>query len=103
MNEIELRGQLPPETVKPREGYKETKLIFMSNGIVVQNNNDVEFTDDILMGLHAGVYAAHCNRIDSVLEKWGGESSRGPRENIRKQNKEVPRRRRSLVHKILGR
>lgn len=70
MNEIELRGQLPPERVKPIEGYKETKMIFLSNGVVVQNNRDVEVNEDIFVGIQAAVYAAYCHRIDVAMEKY---------------------------------
>lgn len=32
MNELENRGNLPPEVSKPREGYREMKVCFLSSG-----------------------------------------------------------------------
>ena len=31
MNELENRGNLPPEVLKPREGYREMKVCFLSS------------------------------------------------------------------------
>ena len=62
---------------KNKEGYKETTLYLLSNGCMVQTNDDIEITEDIRLALATIVKKAHDDRIDSIVDgylevkQWG--------------------------------
>lgn len=45
MNELETRGNLPPGVAKPREGYKEMKICYLSSGTQLISKGGFEMTD----------------------------------------------------------
>lgn len=52
--------------------YKETTILFLGNGTLLQTNNDIEFDENIRAGLEAAVYCAHCHYVDKLAEKFSG-------------------------------
>ena len=62
---------------KNKEGYKETTLYLLSNGCMVQTNDDIEITEDIRLAIATIVKKAHDDRIDSIVDgylevkQWG--------------------------------
>ena len=55
---------------KNKEGYKETTLYLLSNGCMVQTNNDIEITEDIRLAIATIVKKAHDNRIDRLVNGY---------------------------------
>lgn len=45
MNELEIRGNLPPEVAKPQEGYKEMKICYLSSGTQLISKGGFEMSD----------------------------------------------------------
>ena len=45
MTTLETRGNLPPEVAKPREGYKEMKICYLSSGTELINKGGFEMSD----------------------------------------------------------
>ena len=45
MTTLETRGNLPPEVAKPREGYKEMKICYLSSGTQLISKGGFEMTD----------------------------------------------------------
>lgn len=45
MTTLETRGNLPPEVAKPREGYKEMKVCFLSSGTELISKDGFEMSD----------------------------------------------------------
>ena len=62
---------------KNKEGYKETTLYLLSNGCMVQTNDDIEITEDIRLALATIIKKAHDDRIDKLVngylevKQWG--------------------------------
>lgn len=62
---------------KNKESYKETTLYLLSNGCMVQTNDDIEITEDIRLALATIIKKAHDDRIDSIVDgylevkQWG--------------------------------
>ena len=84
---------------KNKEGYKETTLYLLSNGCMVQTNDDIEITEDIRLALAAIVKKAHDDRIDHLCEKFGGGNN-SARKEVRNENKKIPGKRKLLFCKI---
>lgn len=60
-----------------KKSYKETTVLFLGNGALLQTNNDIEFNESIRAGLHAAIICEHYHHIDKLLEKFsGGEKHR---------------------------
>ena len=55
---------------KNKDGYKETTLYLLSNGCMVQTNDDIEITEDIRLALATIVKKAHDDRIDSIVDGY---------------------------------
>lgn len=55
-----------------KKSYKETTVLFLSNGTLLQTNNDIEFDENIRAGLEAAVYCAHCHYVNKLVEKFSG-------------------------------
>ena len=55
---------------KNKEGYKETTVYLLSNGCMVQTNDDIEITEDIRLALATIVKKAHDDRIDRVVNGY---------------------------------
>ena len=53
---------------KNKEGYKETTLYLLSNGCMVQTNNDIEITEDIRLALATIIKKAHDDRNDRLVD-----------------------------------
>ena len=53
---------------KNKEDYKETTLYLLSNGCMVQTNEDIEITEDIRLALATIIKKAHDNRIDRLVD-----------------------------------
>lgn len=45
MNELETRGNIPPGVAKPREGYREMKVCFLSSGTELISKDGFEMSD----------------------------------------------------------
>ena len=55
---------------KNPDGYKETTLYLLSNGCMVQTNDDIEITEDIRLAIATIVKKAHDDRIDSIVDGY---------------------------------
>ena len=55
---------------KNKEGYKETTLYLLSNGCMVQTNDDIEITEDIRLALATIIKKTHDDRIDSIVDGY---------------------------------
>ena len=53
---------------KNKEGYKETTIMFIGNGTILQSNNDVEITEDIRLALDIIIKKSHDNMIDRIVD-----------------------------------
>lgn len=53
---------------KNKESYKETTLYLLSNGCMVQTNNDVEITEDIRLALDIIIKKSNDNMIDRIVD-----------------------------------
>lgn len=45
MTTLETRGNLPPEVAKPREGYREMKICYLSSGTQLISKGGFEMSD----------------------------------------------------------
>ena len=50
--------------------YKETTLYLLSNGCMVQTNDDIEITEDIRLALATIVKKAHNDRVDRLVNGY---------------------------------
>ena len=55
---------------KNSDGYKETTVYLLSNGCMVQTNDDIEITEDIRLALATIVKKAHDDRIDRLVNGY---------------------------------
>ena len=55
---------------KNKEGYKETTVYLLSNGCMVQTNDDIEITEDIRLAIATIIKKAHDDRIDSIVDGY---------------------------------
>ena len=55
---------------KNKEGYKETTLYLLSNGCMVQTNEDIEITEDIRLAIATIVKKAHNDRVDRLVNGY---------------------------------
>ena len=55
---------------KNKEGYKGTTVYLLSNGCMVQTNDDIEITEDIRLALATIVKKAHDDRIDRLVNGY---------------------------------
>ena len=55
---------------KNSDGYKETTLYLLSNGCMVQTNEDIEITEDIRLALATIIKKAHDDRVDRLVNGY---------------------------------
>ena len=55
---------------KNKEGYKETTVYLLSNGCMVQTNDDIEITEDIRLAIATIIKKAHDDRIDRLVNGY---------------------------------
>ena len=55
---------------KNPDGYKETTLYLLSNGCMVQTNDNIEITEDIRLALATIVKKAHNDRVDRLVNGY---------------------------------
>ena len=55
---------------KNSDGYKETTVYLLSNGCMVQTNEDIEITEDIRLALATIIKKAHDDRIDRLVNGY---------------------------------
>ena len=55
---------------KNSDGYKETTVYLLSNGCMVQTNEDIEITEDIRLALDTIIKKAHDDRIDRLVNGY---------------------------------
>ena len=55
---------------KNKEGYKETTVYLLSNGCMVQTNDDIEITENIRLALATIIKKAHDDRIDRLVNGY---------------------------------
>ena len=51
-----------------QKSYKETTIMFIGNGTILQSNNDVEITEDIRLALDIIIKKSHDNMIDRIVD-----------------------------------
>ncbi len=68
-NEIEPCEILPPSARAHHVGYKETKVIWLSAGVMVLNNNDVPIDEDIAAALEIIPELVRCAKVDRWVEE----------------------------------
>ena len=67
---------------KNPDGYKETTLYLLSNGCMVQSNNNIEITEDIRLALATIIKKARDNRIDSLVDDISRRCKVGKRKSF---------------------
>lgn len=70
MNELETRGNLPPEVAKPREGYKEMKVCFLSSGTELISKDGFEMSDSDKIAVDHIRVSLKKKRIDDSLNGY---------------------------------
>ena len=69
-NEIERFGVVPPEIPGEREGYKETKVMWLSAGVMVLSNNDIPINEDIAAALELIPELVRRAKVDRSVEEY---------------------------------
>ena len=67
---------------KNKDGYKETTVYLLSNGCMVQTNDDIEITEDIRLALATIVKKAHDDRIDRLVDDISRRCKLGKRKSF---------------------
>ena len=70
MNELETRGNLPPGVAKPREGYKEMKVCFLSSGTELISKDNFEMSDSDRIAVDHIRGSLRKKRIDDSLNGY---------------------------------
>lgn len=70
MTTIETRGNLPPEVAKPREGYKEMKVCFLSSGTELISKDNFEMSDSDRIAVDHIRGSLKKKRIDDSLNGY---------------------------------
>lgn len=68
-NEIEQREILPPSPNRPHAGYKETKVIWLSAGVMMLSNDDIPINEDISLALDIIPELVRCAKVDRWVEE----------------------------------
>ena len=69
-NEIERYGVLPPEVFGERVGYKETKVMWLSAGVMVLSNDEVPINEDIVKALDMISELVRRAKVDRSVEEY---------------------------------
>ena len=67
---------------KNSDGYKETTVYLLSNGCMVQTNDDIEITEDIRLALATIIKKAHDDRIDRLVDDISRRCKLGKRKSF---------------------
>ena len=67
---------------KNPDGYKETIVYLLSNGCMVQTNDDIEITEDIRLAIATIVKKAHDDRIDRLVDDISRRYKLGKRKSF---------------------
>ena len=70
MTTLETRGNLPPEVAKPREGYKEMKVCFLSSGTELIGKDNFEMSDSERIAVDHIRGSLKKKRIDDSLNGY---------------------------------
>ena len=70
MTTLENRGNLPPEVAKPREGYKEMKVCFLSSGTELMSKDNFEMSDSDRIAVDHIRGSLKKKRIDDSLNGY---------------------------------
>ena len=70
MTTLENRGNLPPEVAKPREGYKEMKVCFLSSGTELMSKDNFEMSDSDRIAVDHIRGSLRKKRIDDSLNGY---------------------------------
>ena len=70
MTTIETRGKLPPGVAKPREGYKEMKVCFLSSATELISKDNFEMSDSERMAVDHIRGSLRKKRIDDSLNGY---------------------------------
>ena len=70
MTTLETRGNLPPEVAKPREGYKEMKVCFLSSGTELISKDNFEMSDSERIAVDHIRGSLKKKRIDDSLNGY---------------------------------
>ena len=70
MTTLENRGNLPPEVAKPREGYKEMKVCFLSSGTELISKDNFEMSDSERIAVYHIRGSLRKKRIDDSLNGY---------------------------------
>ena len=70
MTTLEVRGNLPPGVAKPREGYKEMKVCFLSSGTELISKDNFEMSDSERMAVDHIRGSLKKKRIDDSLNGY---------------------------------
>ncbi len=70
LNKIERCGTLPPTVINPHDGYKETKVMWLSAEVRVLSNNDIPLNEDIALALDSIQETVRRARIDRLVEEY---------------------------------
>ena len=70
MTTLETRGNLPPEVAKPREGYKEMKVCFLSSGTELISKDNFEMSDSERIAVDHIRGSLRKKRIDDSLNGY---------------------------------
>ena len=70
MTTLETRGNLPPGSAKPREGYKEMKVCFLSSGTELMSKDNFEMSDSDRIAVDHIRGSLKKKRIDDSLNGY---------------------------------
>ena len=70
MTTLETRGNLPPGVAKPREGYKEMKVCFLSSGTELMSKDNFEMSDSERIAVDHIRGSLKKKRIDDSLNGY---------------------------------
>ena len=70
MTTLETRGNLPPGVAKPREGYKEMKVCFLSSGAELMSKDNFEMSDSERIAVDHIRGSLRKKRIDDSLNGY---------------------------------
>ena len=70
MTTLENRGNLPPEVAKPREGYREMKVCFLSSGTELMSKDNFEMSDSERIAVDHIRGSLRKKRIDDSLNGY---------------------------------
>ena len=62
--------------------YKETTIMFIGNGTILQSNNNIEITEDIRLALATIIKKAHDDRIDRLVDDISRRCKVGKRKSF---------------------